>query len=360
MATEEVDYIQEEDVELDVEGYGYGEYYNDDEINLFEENEEDYHEEAVEEVKKTIKPSRFKFVRNIQERVAEEIVEATEQYVSDDDSIYRQKVARDELFLSRMLKVSGVVFVIVVVQEFLDTIKSILKRKLVLYIISVAGPTLLTIFGFLVALVIFLVAISGGPNGSGGTSSCGNEPESSITVDGIVSSSAASDADWTKPGTTAYKTAKKVFMAWVNLGLDGGAAAGIVGWTQTEGGTVMIGRAEGHFGNDIKANSIMYGNVPIGQSYYKTAAGGGIYQFTPYTKYAPLNDPKWEDADAMNDFVAKAILNGDWNAGMDMSGKSRSFEQMAKEKDPQSATLAWQAYERGNPAQIPVEKKKAG
>ncbi len=241
----------------------------------------------------------------------------------------------------------------------MDTIKSILKRKLVLYIISVAGPTLLTIFGFLVALVIFLVAISGGPNGSGGTSSCGNEPESSITVDGIVSSSAASDADWTKPGTTAYKTAKKVFMAWVNLGLDGGAAAGIVGWTQTEGGTVMIGRAEGHFGNDIKANSIMYGNVPIGQSYYKTAAGGGIYQFTPYTKYAPLNDPKWEDADAMNDFVAKAILNGDWNAGMDMSGKSRSFEQMAKEKDPQSATLTWQAYERGNPAQIPVEKKKA-
>lgn len=115
MATEEVDYFQEEDVELDVEGYGYGEYYNDDEINLFEENEEDYHEEAVEEVKKTIKPSRFKFVRNIQERVAEEIVEATEQYVSDDDSIYRQKVARDELFLSRMLKVSGVVFVIVVV-----------------------------------------------------------------------------------------------------------------------------------------------------------------------------------------------------------------------------------------------------
>ncbi len=115
MATEEVDYIQEEDVELDVEGYGYGEYYNDDEINLFEENEEDYHEEAVEEVKKTIKPSRFKFIRNIQERVAEEIVEATEQYVSDDDSIYRQKVARDELFLSRMLKVSGVVFVIVVV-----------------------------------------------------------------------------------------------------------------------------------------------------------------------------------------------------------------------------------------------------
>lgn len=115
MATEEVDYFQEEDVELDVEGSGYGEYYNDDEINLFEENEEDYHEEAVEEVKKTIKPSRFKFVRNIQERVAEEIVEATEQYVSDDDSIYRQKVARDELFLSRMLKVSGVVFVIVVV-----------------------------------------------------------------------------------------------------------------------------------------------------------------------------------------------------------------------------------------------------
>lgn len=241
----------------------------------------------------------------------------------------------------------------------MDKIKQILKKKLILYILSFIGPTILTVVGCLAVLIVFFVAISGGSSGSGSPNNCGNEPESSITADGIVDSSAASDADWTKPGTTAYKTAKKVFKAWTDLGLDGGAAAGIVGWVQSEGGTAMIGRAEGHFGNDIRANSIMYGNVPIGLSYYKTAAGGGIYQFTPYTKYAPLNDPKWEDADAMNDFVAKAILAGDWNASMDMSGKNRSFEEMAKEKDPKSATLAWQAYERGNAAVIPVERKKA-
>lgn len=172
-------------------------------------------------------------------------------------------------------------------------------------------------------------------------------------------SSGASDSDWTYPGSVAYENAKKVFDNWVSKGLSGGASAGIVGWVNSEGGFAMIGRAEGHYGNSLEENSIAYGNVPKGLAYYTTEAGGGIYQFTPYTKYAPLGDPRWEDVDYMNSFVVEAIKNGDWNPAHDMSGLNRSFLQMAQETDPQSATLAWNAYERGNPEYIHVDQKKA-
>lgn len=122
MSTKE-DYNPQEEVELDLEGYGYDEYYDEDEeVDFFDESEEAYYDSTVEEVKKTIKPSRIKFIKNIQNRVAEEIVEVTEQYVSEDDSIYREKVARDELFLSRMLKVSGVLFLIVVILALISLV----------------------------------------------------------------------------------------------------------------------------------------------------------------------------------------------------------------------------------------------
>ena len=183
--------------------------------------------------------------------------------------------------------------------------------------------------------------------------------EKTDTSTGATDSASASNADWTVKGSDAYNNAKKVFDAWVSKGLSGASAAGIVGWVNSEGGFAMIGRAEGHYGNDIKTNSIRYGAVPKGLAYYTTEAGGGIYQFTPYTKYAPLNSPDWEDADKMNEFVGKAVSAGDWNASMDMSGKSRSFRQMAEETDPESATLAWQAYERGSVAHINVAQKKA-
>jgi len=190
---------------------------------------------------------------------------------------------------------------------------------------------------------------------------CPNDKKSSdkSSSSGGTDSASGADSDWTNKDSTAYKTAKKVFDSWVDKGLSGAAAAGIVGWVNSEGGFAMIGRAEGHYGSDIKTNSIKYGVVPTGLSYYTTEAGGGIYQFTPYTKYAPLGSDDWEDADKMNEFVGKAVAAGDWNASMDLSGKNRSFRQMAEETDPQSATLAWQAYERGNVAYIHQDQKKA-
>ncbi|WP_438838963.1 phage tail tip lysozyme [Streptococcus pluranimalium] len=174
-----------------------------------------------------------------------------------------------------------------------------------------------------------------------------------------TSSALASDSDWTKEGTTAYQNAKKVFKAFVNHGTSGAFSAGVVGWVNSEGGFGMIGRAEGHYGNDIKTNSIAYGVTPRGLSYYTTEAGGGIFQFTPFTKYAPLGSPDWENADKMIAFVMKTVASGDWNASMDLTGKNHSFADAVKLTDPKQATLTWQAYERGSVAHINQAQKQA-
>ncbi|HEO0318545.1 TPA: CHAP domain-containing protein [Streptococcus agalactiae] len=208
---------------------------------------------------------------------------------------------------------------------------------------------ILIVFPFL--LVLLLTASSSSQQ------DCQITPDVSSQVE--TSSENASNSDWTKKGTVANQTAEKVFNAWVSKGLSGASASGIVGWVNSEGGFAMIGRAEGHYGNDLKTNSIAFNVRPTGLSYYTTEAGGGIYQITPFTKYAPLGDPKWEDADAMNAFVMKSIKSGDWNKAMDLSGGNHSFEKMAQMTDPKQATLVWNAYERGNTAYINKAQKTA-
>ncbi len=171
-------------------------------------------------------------------------------------------------------------------------------------------------------------------------------------------SSVVSDTDWTKEGSTAYNNAKLVFDSWVSKGLSGASAAGIVGWVNSEGGFSIVDRAEGHYGTDELTNGISTGVIPSGGSGY-TVGGGGIYQLTPYTKYAGLGDSKWLDVNAQNTFVAQAILAGDWNASMDLSGGNNTFQQMAQMTEPKQATLVWQAYERGNTAYINQSEKKS-
>lgn len=160
--------------------------------------------------------------------------------------------------------------------------------------------------------------------------------------DGAVGNTGGSDGDF-KTSNTARKHAKSVFMAWVNLGLSGAAASGIVGWTNSEGGYGILDRAEGHYGNDEKTNGIAYGVAPINDH----GGGGGIYQFTPYTKFAGLNDKKWLSAREQNKFVMKSLKGGDWISSYDLTGKNHSFKEFAHEKDPGDAALEWQAYERG-------------
>ncbi|WP_270990377.1 phage tail tip lysozyme [Streptococcus agalactiae] len=177
------------------------------------------------------------------------------------------------------------------------------------------------------------------------------------TSDSTIST-VVSDTDWTREGSTAYNNAKLVFDSWISKGLSGASASGIVGWVNSEGGFSLVDRAEGHYGTDELTNGLSAGVIPSGGSGY-SVGGGGIYQFTPYTKFAEAGDSKWLDVDAQNTFVARAILSGDWNASMDLTGGNHSFQQMAQMTEPQQATLVWQAYERGNTAHINQSQKQA-
>ena len=171
-----------------------------------------------------------------------------------------------------------------------------------------------------------------------------------------VSSKGADDSDPFKEGTTAHKNAKDAFDLWTSKGLSGAAAAGLIGWVNSEGGWYIVGRAEGHQSQVIEEASIKYGNVPIPSTSKYTVGGGGIYQFTPYDKYAPLSDPSWEDSKKMNEYVA-GIVAGDWNPAHDMTGGNHSFEDFARSTVAEEATLMWNAYERGDQAVIPKQQK---
>lgn len=182
------------------------------------------------------------------------------------------------------------------------------------------------------------------------TADC-KSPESSSGNSGSTSSDEASGADWTKEGTVAWKNAKDIFDAWVEVGLSGEAAAGIIGWIETEGGTAIIGRAEGHYGSKIEENSIKYGVVPIPSLSHYSVGGGGIYQFTPYTKYRKLSDPDWEDGKAMTQYVI-GLMPNDWIPSADKTGGNHTFEQFAQHTNPEEAALMWNAYERGHDGTI--------
>lgn len=182
--------------------------------------------------------------------------------------------------------------------------------------------------------------------------------DSTASADGKTSSGAAADADWTTPGTTAYKNAKLVYDAFVATGMSGPAAANAVGWVNSEGSFDIVGRAEGHYSGDIKKDSIKYGAVPIPSGPGYAVGGGGIYQYTPYTDYAPLGDDKWEDAHAITEFAIKQLAGGDWNPDHDLTGKKMSFKEYAQTMSADDV-LAWNAYERGNPAYIKNERKIA-
>ena len=136
--------------------------------------------------------------------------------------------------------------------------------------------------------------------------------------------------DWTSQGSTAYSNAQRIWTFWQGKGFSGAAISGILGNIAREGGFTIVDRAQGHFGDDENSNGISAGVEPID-------GGGGPYQFTPYTKYAPLKDGKWLDLDAQNNFV--------W----DSEAKSASWLQdYGHSKDPVKASRDWfKYYERG-------------
>lgn len=180
-----------------------------------------------------------------------------------------------------------------------------------------------------------------------------------------ISDGSYASGDWTEEGSTAYTNAKWIFDLWVDAGLSGASAAGLVGWIKSEGGFEMFGRAEGYYAsNDPNDASLAFGHVPIPSGNYEVG-GGGVYQFTPYTKYAEIGSPDWEDPVKMHEYLFSVfrdeLHSSAWmpQGGNDMTGENTSFEDFAKETDPERATFMWNAYERANQDSVNREQKKA-
>ena len=161
---------------------------------------------------------------------------------------------------------------------------------------------------------------------------------------------------WKKKGTKEYQRAHSVFKSWTNRGLSGAAAAGIVGWVTHEGGDFSIlDRAEGHYGNTEKEAGISENNEPIPSGNY-SVGGGGIYQFTPYTKFLnlgkkSLGNKKWLSAAAQNKQVANELNQNGWNSKAAYVDDT-SFPEFARSTDAAKCVLKWNGYERGATASI--------
>lgn len=175
-------------------------------------------------------------------------------------------------------------------------------------------------------------------------------------VDDGTDSVTKSGGSWQKKGTKPYQRAHSVFKSWTNRGLSGAAAAGIVGWVTHEGGDfTILDRAEGHYGSTEKEAGISENNVPMPSGNY-SVGGGGIYQFTPYTKFLNLGEKslgnkKWLSADAQNKQVANELNKNGWNSAAAYVDDT-SFPEFARSTDPAKCVLKWNGYERGATSSI--------
>ena len=125
-----------------------------------------------------------------------------------------------------------------------------MKKKKYWIIGGVAAGLLL-----LISVIMVMMTLSNKSCKTGGTADIGG-------------GSTGGGGAWTQVGTEAYKNAEATFKSWTEKGMSGAQAAGIVG---------NIGGAED--------TGFVLNQAEIGGG-----TGGGLYQFTPASKY--LNDPK--------------------------------------------------------------------
>lgn len=115
---------------------------------------------------------------------------------------------------------------------------------------------------------------------------------------------------WTQQGTEAYKNAEAVFKYWAGKGMSGAQAAGIVGNITVEDPGFVLDQAE-------------IGAGPEG--------GGGLYQFTPKSKY--LTDPKSDRSWSVEN-QGDVILNSAMSA-------VKQFMKETKGATPEDAATSW-------------------
>lgn len=213
------------------------------------------------------------------------------------------------------------------------------------------------IISFIVPLTIHTDTVHA--NFEGDASNCvttvsGDKSDSGDDSSGGEGTGEAS-GDWTTKGTKANKMAQKIWDFWKKKGANGAAIAGIMGNVGVEGGFDIPDRAQGHFTNDSKTSGVSEGVVPEG-------GGGGHYQFTPYTKYAPLGDKKWLDTDAQSEFVwTSEAKSSTWYEGY-RNGKTPEessklwfkYYERGQSYDPAKDGYAKTAYEKFGGADIPT------
>lgn len=142
----------------------------------------------------------------------------------------------------------------------------------------------------------------------------------------------------------AEKLAKQIFDSWVHLGCSGAAAAGIVGHISGEGGITIPDKAEGCFANS-KECEIAYGAQPDKSD---AGGGGGVYQLTPYSAFAPVGDKKWLDLDAQTKFFYDNKI-----------GNKDHFRWFAHLTDPIEATVHWNDFESGTDTNLEAREATA-
>lgn len=85
-----------------------------------------------------------------------------------------------------------------------------------------------------------------------------------------------SGGDWTTPGSPAYQSAQVIYHFWTDvIGTSGAFAAGILGNLAVESGFVP----------NISQGGGRFATVLSKQPDRNVGGGGGLYQFTPYSKY---------------------------------------------------------------------------
>ena len=183
-----------------------------------------------------------------------------------------------------------------------------MKNLKVWIIAGIGAGSSLLIFMMIIIMIIFNVNLNSSCDDS---ESAANNPTSATGASG----------SWEKKGSKAYNTAKEVFDFWVKKGMSGAGAAGIVG---------NIGGAENT-------------GFVLDQKEIGGGSGGGLYQFTPYTKY--LNDPKSDKSwSAQNQSEVVISLE---------PGTVKSYLSRTKTSSPGDAATNWMnMYER------PSEKAK--
>lgn len=174
---------------------------------------------------------------------------------------------------------------------------------------------LLIIFGSAIFIVVLLAALIGGALWDEEQKNVNNcATNSSDFKDSKIT---GGQGDWGKQGTRAYNTAKQVWEYWVAYGMNGAQVGGIVG---------NIGGAENKaFVLDLKE--------------YSGGGGGGLYQFTPYTKYLKGSDGSWS-VKSQSDFVVKSE-----------PASVKRYMSTTQNKSPETAAIAWMnIYERPSAA----------